>query len=144
MDAEQRVPAQHFHVPVLEVEGLMLSYGRGVYGKLIVRGIRDCGVGGRLVIESICDREVGEGGDADRRRLSGWSDGRRRNCVWLWDGDRFEGRGLRDLRIDISIWKSEGRDDGGCGRVSPVRTSRPWFPGREYRWGREALPPTPP
>jgi hypothetical protein len=62
VDTEQCVPAQHFHVPVLEVEGLMRGYGRGVDG--------------RLVIRSICDREVGQSGDADGWRLS---DGRCRN-----------------------------------------------------------------
>ena len=47
---EEGIPAQHFHIPVFEVEGLMLSYGRGIYGRLIVRCIRYRGVDGRLVV----------------------------------------------------------------------------------------------
>ena len=39
VDAEERAPTQNFHVPVFEVEGLMLSYGRGVDGELVVRGV---------------------------------------------------------------------------------------------------------
>ena len=65
MDTKESVPAQHFHVPVLEVEGLMWNRNRRVDRKLIVRGIRDCGVGGKLVIGGIWDREVRERGNAE-------------------------------------------------------------------------------
>ena len=65
MDTEECVPAQHFHVPVLEVEGLMRSRGRRVDGKLIARGAQDCGVGGGLVVGGIWDREVRESGDVN-------------------------------------------------------------------------------
>jgi hypothetical protein len=58
MDTEQDVVTQHFDVPILEVEGVM-----GVYSCRIERG---------LVIRCICDREVGQGGDAD-----GWDCGTR-------------------------------------------------------------------
>jgi len=57
MDAEQCVPTQHFDVPVFEVEDVMGGYG--------------CEVDGRLVIRSICDREVGQSSDAAGWRLSG-------------------------------------------------------------------------
>ena len=67
MYTEKSVPAQHFHVPVLEVEGLMLSYRRRVDGKLLVGSIRGCGVDGKVVVSSICSREVGESGDANGR-----------------------------------------------------------------------------
>ena len=46
VDAEQYVLAQHFHVPVVEVEGLVRGYGRGVIDRM-------------LVIGGICDRQVG-------------------------------------------------------------------------------------
>jgi hypothetical protein len=62
-------PAQHFHAPVLKIEGFMRGYGYGVDGRLVVRSICDRGVEGRLVIRCICDREVGQSGDADGRRL---------------------------------------------------------------------------
>ena len=45
MDTEQCVPAQHFHVPVLEIEGPMGDHDRGVDGRLIIRSIRDGEVG---------------------------------------------------------------------------------------------------
>jgi hypothetical protein len=102
---EQCVPAQHFHVPVLEVEGLVLDDDRGVVGRrLIVRSTCDRGVDGRLVIKSICDREVGQSGDADGRRLSDRRYGD--HDIWLWGGARFEWRRLRDLGFEISVGKS--------------------------------------
>ena len=69
----------------------MWSHGSGIGEELLVRlrGTCDRGVCGRLVIGNVCGREVGESGDADRRRLSDRSDGGCRNCVRLWDGDRF-------------------------------------------------------
>ena len=70
MDTEQCVSAQYFDIPVLEIEGVVGGYGRGVDGGLVVR--------------SICDGEIGQRGDTDRRRLS---DGGRR------DGVRFRGCG---------------------------------------------------
>jgi len=51
MDAEQRVATQHFNVPVLEVEGIVRGYGRGVDSRLVVGGI--------------CSGEVGQAGDAE-------------------------------------------------------------------------------
>ena len=65
MDAEECIRAQHFHVPVLDVEGVMLSYRRGVDKKLFVRSIRCRGVDGKFVVGSIGGGEVGQGGDAD-------------------------------------------------------------------------------
>ena len=53
VDTEQRVAAQYFNVPILEVEGAMVGYCRGIKGRLVVRGIRD--------------GEIREGGDTDRR-----------------------------------------------------------------------------
>jgi len=47
MDAEQRVAAQHFNIPVLEVEGIVRGYGRG------------------LVVRGVCSGEVGQAGDAE-------------------------------------------------------------------------------
>ena len=44
VNTEERVSAQHFDVPILEIELVMGSYG--------------CGVDGRLVIGSICNGEV--------------------------------------------------------------------------------------
>jgi hypothetical protein len=144
VDTEQCIPTQHFNVPVLEVEGLVLGCGRGVIeGRLVVRNISDRSVDGKLVIGSICDREVGQGGNAEGRRM------RSRRCrdhsVWLWDGGRFEWKRLRNLlRFGISAWKSQGCGNGSCSGVFLVRTSRLWFTGSEHGWRREALPATPP
>ena len=69
VNTEECVPTQHFHAVVFEVEGLMRDYCSGVDRKVVIRGIRDRGVDGRLIIGSICDREVGQSGDADGRRL---------------------------------------------------------------------------
>ena len=69
------------------------SLGDSVAARLVcanIGGIRDHWDSGRFVIRRTCNREVGESGDADRRRLSDGSDGRLGNCGWLWDGDRFE------------------------------------------------------
>jgi hypothetical protein len=55
VDTEEYVPAQHFHVPVVEVEGLMENYGRGVDERLVRRRTCDCGADGRSVIRSICN-----------------------------------------------------------------------------------------
>jgi len=56
MDAEKYVPTQHLDVSVLKIEGFMYRQGRGVDDE-------------RLVVGSIGNREVGEGGDAGRWRL---------------------------------------------------------------------------
>jgi hypothetical protein len=72
VDTEQCILVQRFHVPVLEVEGLVQGGDRGV-------------VDGRLVIRSISDREIGQSGNADGRRLSGRR--RRNHDIWLWSGD---------------------------------------------------------
>ena len=71
VDAEQRVPTQHFHTPIIEVESVMRSHG--------------CGVGWRFIIRGVRDGEVGETGDADRRRLGNGSYG---GCFYFWSGDR--------------------------------------------------------
>jgi len=55
---------------------------------------------------------------------------------------RFEWKGLRYLEAEISVWESEGYDNGSCSGVSLVRTSRFLLPGRKYRRGRETLPST--
>ena len=86
VDTEERVPAQDFDVPIFEVEGVMGGYCHGVGGRLVVRGIRN--------------REIGEGGNADGRRL-GY--GRCRNCFWLRCGNRFGNRVLMDLRFETSV-----------------------------------------
>jgi len=122
VDAEERVPTQRFRVPVLEVEGLMRNQGRGVDERLVVRGICESGAGGRPIIRSVCDREVGERGDTDRWRLGDGSDGRVGNRDRLWDGGRFGWWGLRDLRI--SVGKPEGCGDESCSGVSLVRARR--------------------
>ena len=112
MNTEECVPAQHFCVPVFEVEGLMRSRGCEVSGKLIVRNLRVRGVSGRFVIGGICDGEVGQSGNTDGRRVSDGNDGRRRNRVWLSNGDRFEWRGLGDLRFEVLIGKPKGCGNG--------------------------------
>jgi len=96
------------------------NYGRGVDG-----------VERRLVIRNIPDREVGQSRDAD-----GWglNEGRYRNGVYLWGGDGFEWRVLRILWCEVPARKPQGCGNGSCSRVFLV------YPGREYRWGREALP----
>ena len=83
---EERVPAEHFDVPIFEVEGIMGGYGRGVGGRLVIRGIRN--------------REIREGGNADGWRL-GY--GRRRNFFSLWCGNRIGNRVLRDLRFETCV-----------------------------------------
>jgi len=141
VNTEERVLAQHFYVPVFEVEDFMRNRGRRVDGKLAIRGIGNRGVDRRFVVRNIRNGEVGESGYADGRRLNDWSDGGCRNCGRHRGGDRFEWRGLRELMLEF-VWEPEGRDNWSCSGVFLVRTS--WFgsPGREDRWGREALPPT--
>jgi len=86
VDAEEGVLAQYFHVPVLEVEGLMLGRYHWVDGRLVDRGRANGGV----IIRRIWDCEVGQGGDADGGRLSNGADGRFWSRVLFWNGDRFE------------------------------------------------------
>ena len=86
VDTEQGASTQHFHVPILEVEGAMGGYGHGVDGS--------------LVIGSICNGEVGQSGDADGRGLGG---GGFRGCFSLRSGDRFGRRGSRNLRFDVYV-----------------------------------------
>ena len=74
MDTEECGFAQHFDVPVLEVECLMRNYNVRVDGWLVGGGIRGRGVNGRFVIRSIWDGEVRESGDADGWRLNNGSD----------------------------------------------------------------------
>ena len=83
MYTEEGVSTQHSHVPVLEIEGSMRNYGRGIDGGLVIGGNCDCGVDGRFVIRNVCDGEVGQTGSADGRRVSDGSNGKRRNWVWL-------------------------------------------------------------
>jgi hypothetical protein len=83
VNTEESVPAQDFDVPIFEVEGVMGGYSSGVGGMLVIRGIRN--------------REIGEGGNADGRRV-GY--GRRRNCFGLWYDNRFWYRVLKDLRFE--------------------------------------------
>ena len=79
VDAEERIPAQYFDVPVIKVEGFMRSRGREVDRKIVIRSIWDGGVNGRLIIGGICDGEVGQSGNVDGWRMSDGGDGRRRN-----------------------------------------------------------------
>jgi len=125
VDAEQRVLAQHLDVPVLKVESVVVGYDRGVDERLFIR--------------SIFDREVGQSGDA-----GGWrpSDRRSRNRVCLRGGGEFECRRLWNSRFEIFVWKSQRCGNGSCSGVVLVCISRSWLPSYEYRWGREALPPT--
>ena len=51
VDTEEGVPTQHFHAPILEVEGAIGGYGRGIDGQLVIR--------------SICNGEVGQIGNAN-------------------------------------------------------------------------------
>ena len=81
VDTEERVPAQYFNVPVVEVEGFMRSRGRGVDRKIVIRSIWDRGIDGRFIIGGICDGEVGQSGDAGGWGMSDGSGGRRRNWV---------------------------------------------------------------
>ena len=87
MDTEERLPTQPFHVPVLEVEGLMPNYSRGVDKKLVVRSIFGYGIDERFIIVGICDREIGQSSDADGWRLS---DGSFWCCTWAWVAGRSE------------------------------------------------------
>ena len=123
MDTEQRIPAQHFHISILEVEGVMRSHG--------------CGIDRGFVGGGVCNGEVWETSDADGRRLGNGSYGDR---VHFWGGDWIEWRGLRlgDPKFDVSTRESKGCDNWSCSRASLVYPFL--FPGREYRWRREALP----
>ena len=100
-------------------------------------GSYSCGVNRRLVVVGIWDTEVGQGGDAGRRRVSDRCCGDR---VWLWGGDGLVWRGLRGLGFEICVRKPQGADNGCCGRVRQVRASWFWLPGLEYRWRGETLP----
>ena len=142
MDAEKHVPAQDFDVPVLEVEDLMRGYDRWVNGRLVIRSVCDRGIDVRFVIRGICNREVGQSGDADGRRLNGGSYGRCRDCIWLWNSNRFGWRRLRDLEFEISVRESEGCGNGSCSGFFLIFASRLWLLSCEYWWGREALPAT--
>ena len=79
VDTEQRIPAQHFHIPILEVEGVMGSRISGVdWRRFVIRGVRD--------------GEVGETGDAYGWRFGGRS---YRDCFYFWGSDQIGWRGLR-------------------------------------------------
>ena len=138
MDTEERVPAQHFHIPVLEVEGFMCSHGSRVGGKLLVRSICNHQVDG-LVIGNVCGGEVREGCDADGRRMG---DRGCTNYVRLSDDDRFGWRGLKDPRFEIAVDKPEGRGNRDWTGVLPVHAGYFRLPGLEFRWRRETFPPT--
>jgi len=93
-----------------------------------------CGLGWRLVVGSVCEREVGQSCDADRRRLNGGGCGDR---FWLWDGVGFGWRGLRDLGFEILVRKSQGCDNWSySGVFCRVRASWFWLPGLEGGWRR--------
>ena len=100
VDTEEGVRTQHFHVPILEVEGAVGGY--------------DSGAGGRLVIRSICNGEVGQSGNADGRGLG---DGGFGGCFGLRGGDRFERRALRDLRFGVYVWQSQRCGYGSCNGI---------------------------
>ena len=86
VDTEESVPTQNLHVPILEVEGIMGGYYRGVDGRLIRR--------------RICNCEVRQTGDADGRRLGDGGSGGRFS---LWGSDRFKWRGPRNLWFNVRI-----------------------------------------
>jgi len=69
-DAEERVPTQHFHIPVLEVKGVVRNYGRGVDERFIVINVRKR-AGRRPIVRGTLGREVGETGNANGRRVGG-------------------------------------------------------------------------
>lgn len=71
VDAEEGVPTQYFNVPVLDIEGVMGCYRRRIDGGLVIWGVGD--------------GEVGQGGDANGRRLS--DGGRWRGSFCLWGDD---------------------------------------------------------
>ena len=96
-------------------------------------------VGGRLVIRSICDREVGQSRNADGWRLR---DGGCRNDVWLWGSDESEWRGLRNLRFEVRLRKTQGCCDGSCSEIFLVLAGRFWFAGYEFRRRRKTFPVT--
>ena len=83
VDTEEYVPAQYFDVPVVKVEGLIRSYGRGVDGKFVVGSICDRWVDGRLIVGDIYDGKVGHICDTHGQGMSDGSDRRRGNRVWL-------------------------------------------------------------
>ena len=140
VDTEERVPTQYFDIPVVEVESLMWGCSRGVNRKFFIGSIFDRGVDGRLIIGGICNGEIGQSGDTDGRGMSGGSGGRRRNWARLWSGNRYWRRGLEDLRLGVSVRKSQGCGNGSCSGVFLVHANRLWLLGCEYRWRREALP----
>ena len=65
MDAKEGSAAQDFNAPVVEVERIMGCDCFGFEGRLMKRRL---GFMDRLVVKAISDREVGQGGDAGRRR----------------------------------------------------------------------------
>ena len=65
VDAKERVPAQYFHTVVFEVENLMRDHGHRVIRKVVIGGISDRRIDGRLVAGGICGREVRKSGDTD-------------------------------------------------------------------------------
>ena len=141
VDAKKRVSAQHFHIPILEVEGFVRDRGRWVDRNLINGGNRlNRRVEGGFVIRRIGSCEVGERGDADRRRLCGGCDGRFEGCGWFWDGGRFEWGRWGDMRLVICGTKPKGCGDGSCGGVFLVSTG--WFglSSREYARVSENFP----
>ena len=141
-DTEECVSAQHFDVPILEVEGFMRGYGRRVDERLVIGNTCRRGIDGRLVIRGVCDYEVGQSGDADGGGMDDGSGGRCRDWVCLFDGDRFGWRRLKNIGFEVLVRESERCGNGSCGGVLFAFVSRFWLPGIEYRWGRKALPAT--
>ena len=142
VDTEECVPAQHFSVSVLEIEGFVWSCSRGIGWKLVIGSFCGGRVDGRFIIIGVRDREVRQSGDAGGRRLGDGYSRRWMNCARFWGGDQLRWRGLGDLRFEIPVRKSKGCDNGGCGGISLAWGDQVWPRGREYGWGREALPAT--
>ena len=124
VDTEQRVPAQHFDVPVLEVEGIVGDCGRGVDGGLVVGGI--------------CNGEVGQRRDTDGWRLIDW---RRGDGVWLWGRDGFERRWMKNVGLGVSLGEPQGCGNGSCGGILLVLGGWLRSPGFEFWRRRKAFPP---
>ena len=124
VDAEECILAQHFYVAVLKVEGFMWNYGCEVSGEFVIGIICDRGIDGILVTGNVCDCDVGKSGDAGGRGMGVGGDRRFWDCIWLWDGGRFEQRGMRDLRFEVSVRKSQGCGNGSRSRVALVGACR--------------------
>ena len=86
VDTKEGLFAQHFDITVLEVERVMRSYGRRVYGGFVVRGVPN--------------REIGQAGYTNGRGLNHRGV---RNFFGLRHGFIFWGRRLDDLGFRIRV-----------------------------------------